>query len=229
MRLVSTSEPFDSRRSGVAGEWREGRWGDLVTLEYGRALRGHRMGTGSIRVFGTNGPIGWHDKALCPHPSVVIGRKGAYRGVHYSPQPFYVIDTAFYLKPKAKMNVRWAYYALLTQDINRMDSGSAIPSTNREEFYGLSVSVPPLSEQRVIAHILGTLDDKIELNRRRNQTLEAMARALFKSWFVDLRPRPRQDAGPRYEVAEGHRRPLSRPTGGLGTRSYSPRMGSWDH
>ena len=49
-------------------------------------------------------------------------------------------------------------------------------------------SLPPLDEQRAIAHILGTLDDKIELNRRMNETLEAMARALFKSWFVDFDP-----------------------------------------
>ena len=53
---------------------------------------------------------------------------------------------------------------------------------------GLSVSLPTISEQRAIAHILGTLDDKIELNRRRNQTLEAMARALFQDWFVDFGP-----------------------------------------
>ena len=50
------------------------------------------------------------------------------------------------------------------------------------------VALPPLAEQRAIAHILGTLDDKIELNRRMNETLEAMARALFKSWFVDFDP-----------------------------------------
>ena len=52
----------------------------------------------------------------------------------------------------------------------------------------LHISVPPIAEQRAIAHILGTLDDKIELNRRMNETLEAMARALFKSWFVDFDP-----------------------------------------
>ena len=169
-------------------KWQEGRWGDLATLEYGRALRGYDTAGGPFRVFGTNGPIGWHDKALCPHPSIVIGRKGAYRGIHYSAEPFFVIDTAFYLKPKTKLDVRWAYYELLTRDINGMDSGSAIPSTNREDFYSLPVTVPPLSEQRAIAHILGTLDDKIELNRRVNETLEAMARALFKSWFVDFDP-----------------------------------------
>ena len=52
----------------------------------------------------------------------------------------------------------------------------------------LSVEIPSLAEQRAIAHVLGTLDDKIELNRRMNETLEEMARALFKSWFVDFDP-----------------------------------------
>jgi type I restriction enzyme S subunit len=52
----------------------------------------------------------------------------------------------------------------------------------------LGITLPPIGEQRAIAHILGTLDDKIELNRRMNETLETMARALFKSWFVDFDP-----------------------------------------
>ncbi|MGC9261848.1 MAG: restriction endonuclease subunit S, partial [Phycisphaerae bacterium] len=52
----------------------------------------------------------------------------------------------------------------------------------------LKIQLPPLPEQRAIAHILGTLDDKIELNRRQNETLEAMARTLFKAWFVDFEP-----------------------------------------
>ena len=172
----------------VASEWRPGHWGEFVTLEYGRALRGYRDSAGPFRVFGTNGPIGWHNEPLCSHPSVIIGRKGAYRGVHYSDEPFFAIDTAFYLKPKTDIDMRWAYYQLLTKDINGMDSGSAIPSTSREEFYLLPLSLPPLSEQRAIAGVLGALDDKIELNRRMNRTLEEMARALFRSWFVDFDP-----------------------------------------
>ena len=178
----------ESGERDVVGEWPTALWGELATLEYGKSLRGYDSSEGPYRVYGTNGPIGWHSETLCSHPSVIIGRKGAYRGVHYSASPFFVIDTAFYLKPNAEIDTRWAYYELLTQDINGMDSGSAIPSTSREDFYGLPVQVPPLHEQRAIAHILGTLDDKIELNRRMNETLEAMARALFKSWFVDFEP-----------------------------------------
>ena len=65
-----------------------------------------------------------------------------------------------------------------------------VPSIARPVTYlrTLKMSIPPLPEQRAIAHILGTLDDKIELNRRMNETLEAMAQALFKSWFVDFDP-----------------------------------------
>jgi len=69
-----------------------------------------------------------------------------------------------------------------------MNVDSAVPGLNREAAHGLKVHVPPLPEQRAIAHILGTLDDKIELNRRMSETLEQMARALFKAWFVDFEP-----------------------------------------
>jgi len=179
-----------SERSGkrVTDKWREYRWGDLATLEYGKGLCGYKDSIGTYPVYGTNGLIGRHTEPLCPHSGVIIGRKGAYRGVHYSEKPFFVIDTAFYLEPKADIDLKWAYYQLLTQNINNMDSGSAIPSTSRDAFYNLPVKVPSLPEQKTIALILGALDDKIELNRQMNETLEAMARAIFKSWFVDFDP-----------------------------------------
>ena len=66
--------------------------------------------------------------------------------------------------------------------------GATMPSLNTELLSNVPISFPPLPEQRAIAHVLGTLDDKIELNRRMNETLEAIARALFKSWFVDFEP-----------------------------------------
>ena len=66
--------------------------------------------------------------------------------------------------------------------------GATMPSLNTKILSDVLIIYPPLPEQRAIAHVLGTLDDKIELNRRINETLEAMARALFKSWFVDFDP-----------------------------------------
>ena len=65
---------------------------------------------------------------------------------------------------------------------------TGVPHTNLSILRNVPLCIPPLPEQRAIAHILGTLDDKIELNRRMNETLEAIGRTLFKSWFVDFDP-----------------------------------------
>ncbi len=67
-------------------------------------------------------------------------------------------------------------------------SGTTVLGIKQSELRKVLLTLPPIDEQRAIAHILGTLDDKIELNRRMNETLEAMVRALFKSWFVDFDP-----------------------------------------
>ena len=84
----------------------------------------------------------------------------------------------------------FVYYNLSNRkpEIRASASGSAQPILNKSSFGQLPITIPPLPEQRAIAHVLGTLDDKIELNRRMNETLEEMARALFKSWFVDFDP-----------------------------------------
>lgn len=67
-------------------------------------------------------------------------------------------------------------------------SGTTVVGIRQSELRKIDVTLPPISRQRIVAHILGTLDDKIELNRKQNETLEAMARAMFKAWFVDFEP-----------------------------------------
>ena len=67
-------------------------------------------------------------------------------------------------------------------------TGSTFPNVSRNQLLRLEIDLPPLQEQHAIAHILGSLDNKIELSRRMNETLEAMASAIFKSWFVDFDP-----------------------------------------
>lgn len=85
-----------------------------------------------------------------------------------------------------KVDPRFFYYALSKFDFSHIAQGTALPYLTITSLSALSLEVPALSEQRAIAHILGTLDDKIELNRRINETLEAITRAIFKSWFVDF-------------------------------------------
>ena len=75
-----------------------------------------------------------------------------------------------------------------TNYVLSVQTGTAVPHISGNQIGEYEFLLPSLLEQRTIAHILGTLDDKIELNRRMNETLDAMARALFKSWFVDFDP-----------------------------------------
>ena len=149
------------------------RWGELITLKYGKPVDDKARKDGNYPVYGTNGLIGTtNHNPLCPIPSFVIGRKGAYRGVTYSDRPFSVIDTGFYVLPKTKcINLRWAYYKFLTYDINKMDSGSAIPSTDRNEIYSIEVDLPPLTVQEKAVEILSSIDNKIRYNTLINKNL----------------------------------------------------------
>jgi type I restriction enzyme S subunit len=165
------------------GDWRTSTWGDEISLEYGKALRGYDATGGKYRVFGSNGPIGWTAKPLANGPGVILGRKGAYRGIEFSREPFFVIDTAYYVVPKTELDMRWLYYAIRYHKLGEIDDGSPIPSTTRSAVYVRDLDVPPLAEQKGIAAALGAPDDKIELNWRMNATLEAMASALFANWI----------------------------------------------
>ena len=185
--VVQTRENANGGR-GIASEWRASTWGAEISLEYGKALRDYDKAIGKYRVFGSNGPMGWTNKPLVSGPGVILGRKGAYRGIEFSRESFFVIDTAYYVVPKNKLNIRWIYYAIKYHKLGEIDDGSPIPLTTRSAVYVRDFDVPPLAEQKAIAAVLGALDDKIELNRRMNATLEAMARALFQSWFVDFDP-----------------------------------------
>ena len=158
------------------------QWGNLITLEYGKPVRDKESKDGAVPVYGTNGQIGTsHLPPLCEHPSFILGRKGAYRGVHYSEIPFSVIDTAFFAEPISdKVDLKWAYYKFLTYDINRMDSGSAIPSTDRYEIYAIEVDLPDVGTQRRVVAVLDSIDKKIKVNDKINDNLQQQALAIFQ-------------------------------------------------
>ena len=161
-------------------------WGELITLKYGKPVKDKESTDGKVPVYGTNGQIGTsHLPAQCKHPSFILGRKGAYRGVHYSDCPFSVIDTAFYAEPLTdRIDLKWAYYKFLTYDINGMDSGSAIPSTDRYQIYSIEVEVPPLEKQRKIVAVLDCIDRKININQKVNDNLEKQAQAIYCDMFI---------------------------------------------
>ncbi|MEA3327262.1 MAG: restriction endonuclease subunit S [Chloroflexota bacterium] len=162
---------------------------DFCKFSYGKGLpKRDRNRSGSIPVFGSNGRIDYHDEPYVKGPGIIIGRKGSIGNVHYSPGPFWPIDTTFFVTENNKRNLRFTYFLLKSLQLDKMNSDSAVPGLNRDAAHMLEILIPQLPTQERIADILGTLDDKIELNRQMNHTLEAMARAIFKSWFVDFDP-----------------------------------------
>jgi len=145
---------------------------------------------GGVPVYGTNGQCGNHDSALFRGPGVILGRKGqGPLGVEWCPSDYWVIDTAYSLAPlRDDIDLRYAYYLIKFVGLNHLKDGTSNPTLSRDSFGSQAFPLPPLAEQRRIADMLAAFDDKIELNRRMSQTLESMARALFKSWFVNFDP-----------------------------------------
>ncbi|RIZ60806.1 hypothetical protein KU43_06510 [Mesotoga sp. SC_NapDC2] len=170
----------------MGGEWKETTVGEFSPFAYGKSLPEKKRENGPYHVYGSNGPVGFHNKPLVEESGIVIGRKGTVGAVHYTAQPFWRIDTTFYVSRANHRDLRYTYYLLKSLGLENMNSDSAVPGLNRDAAHARKILVPELDEQRAIAHILGSLDDKIELNRRMNQTLEAMARAIFKHWFIDF-------------------------------------------
>jgi type I restriction enzyme, S subunit len=162
---------------------------DFVTLQRGHDLPDDQRHEGAVPIVGSFGITGWHDTARAKGPGVAIGRSGASFGVAtYSHVDFWPLNTALYVIDFHGNDERFAYYFLKAFDFGGFNSGSAQPSLNRNFIHPVPVEIPPAREQREISRFLGALDDKIDLSRRVNQTLEAMAQALFKSWFVEFDP-----------------------------------------
>lgn len=163
---------------------------DIADFRNGKAISPEKYTPiGKHPVFGSNGQIARSDEVLYPKPAIVIGRVGAYCGcVHYVPRASWVTDNAIVALPKVGNDIRYLFYLLSSLELQRTAIGSAQPLMTQGGLKAVRTKAPPLAEQKAISAVLGALDDKIELNRQMNATLEAMARALFQSWFVDFDP-----------------------------------------
>ena len=163
---------------------------NLFTLRYGKALTETIRTAGSIPVFGTNGKCGTHNKSLFSGPGVILGRKGqGPLGVEWVDSDYWVIDTAYSLQALSdEIDLKYSYYLIKYVGLNHLKDGTSNPSLSRDTFGHQYFPIPSLFIQRSIVQILTALDDRIELCRRTNETLESMAQALFKDWFIDFGP-----------------------------------------
>jgi len=169
-------------------EWKKVKLSEIAHLNYGKSLTSGIRKIGKVPVYSSSGITGWHDTALVNEDGIVIGRKGNVGSIFYADGPFYCIDTAYYIKKsELKCNIKYFYYLLKTLGLEKLNEDSAVPGLNRDTAHSQQFLYPEkIDAQNRIAEILSALDDKIELNRQTNATLEAIAQAIFKEWFVDF-------------------------------------------
>lgn len=147
-------------------------------------------------VYGSNGIIGYSNEANADADTIIIGRVGSYCGsLQFSNEKCWVTDNAIRATAIGDNEARFLFYLLDDLHLNNWRSGSGQPLLNQEILGSIRAVVPEPSEQRVIASVLGALDDKIEQNRRTAQALERLARAIFRAWFVDFEPVKAKAAG----------------------------------
>ena len=173
----------------MAGKWQETTLGEVIELKRGYDLPKRERFPGPVPLVSSSGVTDYHTASKVAGPGVVTGRYGTLGEVFFVREDFWPLNTTLYVRDFKSNNPRFISYFLKGIDFLPFSDKAAVPGLNRNHLHQAPVWFPDdVNEQRTIAHILGTLDDKIELNRRMNETLEAMARALFKDWFVDFGP-----------------------------------------
>jgi type I restriction enzyme S subunit len=143
---------------------------------------------GHVPIVASNGVVGHHNHAPVKGPGVVIGRSGSIGGGQYLVSDFWPLNTTLWVKDFKGNDPRFCYYLLKSIDFSGMNAGSGVPTLNRNHLHPMPMVKPSFNEQKQIAISLGSIDDRITLLRETNKTLESIAQAIFKSWFVDFDP-----------------------------------------
>ena len=168
-------------------EWKEYKLGDLLKIKYGKDHK--KLGNGDIPVYGSGGIMRTGDAYLSDKPSVLIPRKGTLSNIFYVEKPFWTVDTMFWSEINDNIVIpKYLYYAIKDYKWDSMNVGSAVPSLTVPVIESVSVSIPSIGTQEKIAAQLSEINDKIAVNRRICENLEAQAQALFKHWFIDFAP-----------------------------------------
>ncbi|GAB6178529.1 hypothetical protein JCM16814_34200 [Desulfobaculum senezii] len=169
--------------------WKKTLLGDVLTLQRGFDLPTKDRIAGDYCVVSSSGISGSHNQFKVPPPVVVTGRYGTIGKVFFIRSACWPLNTTLWVKDFKGNDPQFIYYLLQTINYFDYSDKAAVPGVNRNHVHTAEVKIPlSLSEQQAIASVLGALDDKIDCNSRMNETLEAMARAMFKDWFVDFGP-----------------------------------------
>ena len=179
---------------------KEYKLGDVLAVRYGKDHKS--LGNGQYPVYGSGGIMRYADRYLYDKESILIPRKGSLNNIFYQEGPFWTVDTMFWTEiDKAKVEPKFLFYQLTLVDLENLNVGSAVPSLTVPVINDIDITLPPLDEQKRIAGVLSSLDDKIDLLNRENATLEALAETLFRHYFIE-NPDPTWKEGTIDDVIE---------------------------
>ena len=150
----------DSELGEIPKGWNISSVREQTEIIYGKALKEENRIPGSVVVFGSNGVVGRHNEALDKAPGVVVGRKGNPGFVKWTNDDYFVIDTAFYIKPISHLSKYYFFWAFLDLDLPRLSSDSAVPGISRDSINQCQILVP-----------LKSIIDSFDLDQKRFQKL----------------------------------------------------------
>ena len=139
--------------------WSSVTLGEVIRLEYGRALAASVRAPGSIPVYGSNGVCGKHSVPLVPQRGIVVGRKGTAGSVTVTTGPFWPIDTAYFVVPRVDVDFDWLAATLGHARLSDLNEATGVPGLNRDKAYLQPINLPPLDEQRRIAEVLRSVNE----------------------------------------------------------------------
>lgn len=171
-------DSFDESELGLVPKgWRVGKVEDLMELAYGKALKATDRNDGPVPVYGSGGITGYHDQALVAGPSIIVGRKGTVGSLYWEDQPFFPIDTVFYVKTDQPLT--YCYYLLKTLGLEDMNTDGAVPGLNRGNAYRLPVVIPDTSVLNAFNEITAALRVTMFANEQQAQTLTQLRDTLL--------------------------------------------------
>ncbi|MFY7331786.1 restriction endonuclease subunit S [Enterobacter cloacae complex sp. IR5384] len=165
-------------------EWSNVNLASLLSFGNGKS---RPLDSGNIPVYGGNGIMSYVSHFNYDHETIIIGRVGAYCGAtYYENKPIWISDNALSAKAVGEHNTKYLYYLLKNLDLNQFAEGSSHPLLTQKLLNSIETktALNP-NEQKSIASVLSSLDDKIDLLHRQNKTLESMAETLFRQWFIE--------------------------------------------
>ncbi len=165
-------------------EWKEYKLGEVLEIKYGKDHK--KLNNGTIPCLGSGGIMRFVDKSIYEQESILIPRKGTLNNIMYQNKPFWTVDTMFWSKiDQEKVFPKFLYYQLSLIDYTNLNVGSAVPSLTVQVINEIDINLPSINEQKAIANVLSSLDDKIDLLNRQNAKIEKMMTTFFRQWFEE--------------------------------------------